>query len=247
MATLSGKSVLVTGANRGIGKAVVAELLERGVARVYAGTRQPLDHPDGRVVPLTLDITDSAQVAAAAETVGPLDLLVNNAGLALLGDDLSDDAMLEQHMAVNLFGTYRVTQAFLPALLESRGAILTMLSTSSWANMPLLPGYSVSKAASYSLTQGLRAHLAPRGVRVHAAIIGVVDTDMTALFDIPKAAPDDVARRILDGLERDEDEIFPDVNSEMLAEPWQGGFLKAMEVEYAALVAAPAPTPDAAE
>lgn len=239
MATLSGKSVLVTGANRGIGEAVVRELLNRDVARVYAGTRRPLEHPDARVVPLTLDITDPAQVAAAAEAVESLDLLVNNAGLALFGDDLSDVAMLERHIAVNLIGTHRVTRAMLPALIASRGAVLSMLSTSSWANMPLLPGYSVSKAASFSLLQGLRAHLAGQGVRVHAAVIGVVDTDMTALFDIPKAAPDDVAVRILDGLERDEDEIFPDDNSELIAEAWRTGFLKTMETEYAALVAGP--------
>jgi NAD(P)-dependent dehydrogenase (short-subunit alcohol dehydrogenase family) len=105
--------------------------------------------------------------------------------------------------------------------------------------MPLLPGYSVSKAAAFSLMQGLRAHLAPRGVRVHAAIIGVVDTDMTALWDVPKAAPADVAARILDGLERGEEEIFPDANSEPLAEGWRTSAFKAMADQYAALVADP--------
>ncbi|NUR31781.1 MAG: SDR family NAD(P)-dependent oxidoreductase [Catenulispora sp.] len=237
MSTLSGKSVLVTGANRGIGKALVDELLARGVARVHAGTRQPLVHSDERVVPLTLDVTDAAQVRAAAETVESLDLLVNNAGVALLGDDLSDVAQLERHFAVNVFGAFAVTQTVLPALLDSRGAILNMLSTSSWANMPLLPGYSVSKAAAFSLTQGLRAHLAHRGVRVHAAIIGVVDTDMTKVFEVPKASPAAVAGAILDGLERGEDEIFPDAGSQMIADAWRGSAFKAMELEYAALLA----------
>ena len=129
MSTLSGTSVLVTGANRGIGKALVEEALARGAARVYAGTRKPLAHPDDRVVPLTLDVTDTAQIRAAAEVVESLDLLVNNAGLALWGDDLSDPGLLHQHFAVNVFGTLGVTQALLPALTASRGAVLTMLST----------------------------------------------------------------------------------------------------------------------
>ena len=236
MSTMSGKTVLVTGANRGIGKALAGEALARGAERVYAGTRQPLGYRDDRVVPLTLDITDAAQVRAAAEAVGSLDLLINNAGLAIWGDDLSDQRLLEQHFAVNVFGTFAVTRSFVPALVESQGAVVNILSTSSWANMPLLPSYSVSKAAAFSLTQGLRAYLAGQGVRVHAAMIGTVDTDMTKAFDIPKAAPETVATNIFDGLLRGEDEIFPDPMAEVLADSWRAGALKAMELEYAALV-----------
>jgi len=103
--TLAGRVVLVTGANRGIGQALVEEALRRGAKRVYAGTRQPLAHSDGRVTPLTLDVTNAAQTQAAADRVESLDILINNAGLALY-DDLSDRAALEQHLAVNLFGTY---------------------------------------------------------------------------------------------------------------------------------------------
>jgi NAD(P)-dependent dehydrogenase (short-subunit alcohol dehydrogenase family) len=117
--TIADKAVLVTGANRGIGQALVAEALRRGAKRVYAGTRQPMAHPDGRVTPLTLDVTNPAQTTAAAEQVDALDVLVNNAGLALY-DDLRDRAALERHLAVNLFGTYGVTQAFLPLLTRSR-------------------------------------------------------------------------------------------------------------------------------
>jgi NAD(P)-dependent dehydrogenase (short-subunit alcohol dehydrogenase family) len=237
MSTLSGRTVLVTGANRGIGKALVGEALTRGAARVYAGTRQPLGYSDARVVPLTLDVTDADQVRAAADAVGSLDLLINNAGLAIWDDDLSDQSVLEQHFAVNVFGTFAMTRTLLPALIESRGAVLNILSTSSWANMPLLPSYSVSKAAAFSLTQGLRAYLASQGVRVHAAIIGTVDTDMTKAFDIPKAAPETVAVNIFDGLLRGEDEIFPDPMAELIADAWRTSALKAMEVEYAALVA----------
>src|SRR6266702_3436317 len=115
--TIADKTVLITGANRGIGKALVEEALRRGAKRVYAGTRQPLDHSDGRVTPLTLDVTNAAQIQAAVESVDSLDVLINNAGLALY-DDLSDRAALEQSLAVNLFGPYRVTQAFLPLLTE---------------------------------------------------------------------------------------------------------------------------------
>src|SRR5690348_14807231 len=113
--TFADRAVLVTGANRGIGQALVEEALRRGARRVYAGTRQPLNHADARVTPLFLDVTDAAQIQAAVERVDALDLLINNAGVALY-DDLSDRALLEQHLAVNLFGTYGMTQAFLPLL-----------------------------------------------------------------------------------------------------------------------------------
>ena len=116
--TIADKTVLVTGANRGIGQALVADALRRGAKRVYAGTRQPLAHPDGRVTPLTLDVTNPAQIQAAAEQVDALDLLINNAGIWLY-DDLSDRAMLEEHLAVNFYGTWGVTQAFLPLLTRS--------------------------------------------------------------------------------------------------------------------------------
>ncbi|HET6920234.1 MAG TPA: SDR family NAD(P)-dependent oxidoreductase [Jiangellaceae bacterium] len=133
--TLEGRAVLVTGANRGIGQALVEEALRRGAKRVYAGTRQPLAHPDGRVTPLILDVTNAAQIQAAVESVKSLDILINNAGIALF-DDLSDRAVLDQHLAVNLFGTYGVTQAFLPLLTRSRGAIVNNVSMMALAPVP---------------------------------------------------------------------------------------------------------------
>ena len=136
--TIANSTVLVTGAHRGIGRALVEEALRRGAKRVYAGTRQPLAHPDGRVMPLTLDVTDAAQTQAAVERVESLDVLINNAGLAFY-DDLSDRAALERHLAVNLFGTYGVTQAFLPSLTRSRGAIVNVLSNTSLAPLPFIP------------------------------------------------------------------------------------------------------------
>jgi len=237
---IEGKTVLVTGANRGIGQALVTEALRRGAARVYAGTRQALAHPDARVTPLNLDVTDAAQIQAAAESVESLDILVNNAGIALY-DDLSERAALEQHLAVNLFGTYGVIQAFLPLLTDSQGAIVNNVSTMALAPFPFTPAYAISKAAAFNLTQSLRALLAGRGVRVHAALTGPTDTDMTRGFDIPKASPESVARAIFEGVENDEEDIFPDPMSASIADSWRNGAVKAMERENAAFVTA-APT-----
>ncbi len=235
--TIADRAVLVTGANRGIGKALAAEALRRGAKRVYAGTRQPLAHPDGRVTPLTLDITNAAQTQAAAGSVDSLDILINNAGLALY-DDLSDRATLERHLAVNLFGTYGVTQAFLPLLTRSRGAIVNVLSVTAWAALPFIPAYSISKAAAFSLTQSLRALLAGRGVRVHAVMTGYVDTDMSRGLDIPKASAESVARAIFNGVEKGEEDIFPDPMSASMAESWRSGAAKALERQNAALARA---------
>jgi len=234
---IADKTVLVTGANRGIGQALVTEALRRGAKRVYAGTRQPLAHPDGRVTPVTLDVTRPAQIRAAVQSVDSLDLLVNNAGLALY-DDLSDRAVLEQHLAVNLYGSYDVTQAFLPLLTRSRGAIVNNTSAMALAPFPFTPAYAISKAAAFNLTQSLRALLAARGVRVHAVLTGPTDTDMTRGFDIPKASPDSVARAIFDGVQNGEEDIFPDPMSAAIADSWRNGAVKAMERENAAFVAA---------
>jgi NAD(P)-dependent dehydrogenase (short-subunit alcohol dehydrogenase family) len=235
--TIAGKTVLVTGANRGIGQALVTEALARGAERVYAGTRQPLAHPDPRVTPLALDVTSTAQIQAAANQVESLDILINNAGVALF-DDLSDRAALDQHLAVNLFGPHAVIQAFLPQLARSRGAIVNNVSTMALAPLPLTPAYAISKAAAFSLTQSLRALLAGRGVRVHAVLTGPTDTDMTRGFDIPKASPQSVARAIFDGLDHDEQDIFPDPASQTLADSWHHGAVKALERQNAAFVTA---------
>ena len=233
--TIADKAVLVTGANRGIGQALVAEALSRGVKRVYAATRRPVTHSDRRVTPVTLDVTNAAQIQGAVDQIETLDILVNNAGLAL-DDDLSDPSMLERHLAVNLFGTYNVTRAFLSLLTGSGGAIVNNLSMNALAPLPLIPAYSISKAAAFNLTQSLRVLLAARGVRVHAVLTGPVDTDMTRGLDIPKAAPESVARAIFDGVEQGQEEIFPDAMSQSLAQSWRGGAAKTLERQYAALL-----------
>ena len=234
---IADKAVLVTGANRGIGEALVEGALRRGATRVYAGTRQPLAHSDRRVTPLTLDVTDVEQMTAAAERVESLDILFNNAGLGRF-DDLGDRAALEQHLAVNLFGTYGVTQAFLPLLTRSRGAIVNVVSLAAFAAVPVMPAYSVSKAAAFSLSQSLRALLAGRGVSVHAVLAGPVDTDMSRDLEIPKASPGTVARAILDGVEHGEEDIFPDPMSGSMAASWRNGAAKELERQNAGLVEA---------
>jgi NAD(P)-dependent dehydrogenase (short-subunit alcohol dehydrogenase family) len=235
--TIANKTVLVTGANRGIGAALVEEALRRGARRVYAGARRPVTHEDGRVTPLTLDVTNAAQIQRAVEEVDTLDILINNAGVALY-DDLSDPSVLEQHFAVNLFGMHGVTQAFLPKLISSKGSVVNNLSANALAPLPLIPAYSISKAAAFNMTQSLRVLLASRGVHVHAVLTGVVDTDMTKGFDIPKASPETVARGIFDGVDNGQDEIFPDPMSESLAQSWRSGAAKALERQYAAVLAA---------
>ncbi|MGH2895764.1 MAG: SDR family NAD(P)-dependent oxidoreductase [Solirubrobacteraceae bacterium] len=235
--TFEAKTVLVTGANRGIGKALVEEALRRGVTRVYAGTRRPLAHADERVTAVPLDVTDAAQIQAAVGEVGSLDVLINIAGMQPF-DDLSDRAVMEQALAVNLFGTYSVTETFLPLLSEARGAIVNVVSLAAFAAVPVIPAYSISKAAMFSLTQSLRALLAGSGVSVHAVMAGPVDTDMTRGLEVPKVSAQSVARGILDGVENGEEEIFPDPLSESLAESWRGGAVKAFERQNAALVQA---------
>ena len=208
---IAGKAILVTGANRGIGQALVAEALRRGAGRVYAGTRRPLAHPDERVTPIPLDVTDPAQIRDAAGQIGSLDILISNAGIQPF-DDLTDPAVIEQALDVNLFGTYRVIQGFLPMLTRSRGTIVNNLSLLALAPLPLIPAYSISKAAAFSMTQSLRG------------------------LQIPKASPESVAGAIFDAVGRGEEDIFPDPMTQSIAGSWRGGPAKALERQNAALL-----------
>ena len=232
---ITDKTVLITGANRGIGQALVHEALKRGAQHVYAASRQPLIHSDARVTSLTFDLTDAAQIQAAAKEGDSLDVLVNNAGISLV-DELDDRDALDQHLAVNLFGTYAATQAFLPMLTRSRGAVVNVVSLAAFAPVPVMPAYSVSKAAMFSLTQSQRALFAGRGIDVHAVLAGPVDTDMSRDLDIPKASPASVAAAIFDGVENGEEEIFPDPMSQPMAEGWRNGQAKAFERGTAAML-----------
>ncbi len=236
---IENKAILITGANRGIGLALVNEALKRGAKRVYAGTRGGLQHPDPRVTPLTLDVTDASQIQKAVETVGELDLLINNAGVAIY-DDLSNLEIVERHLAVNFLGLLKMTNAFLPALRRSKGAVINNLSLAGLAPLPIIPSYSISKAAALNLTQSLRALLAGEGVAVHAAILGPVDTDMNRDFEIPKASPEAAAAGIFNGFANGDEEIFPDTASQSVAEAWRNGVSKALERDFRAFVPAAA-------
>lgn len=235
--TFVGKTVLVTGANRGLGQALVEEALKRGAKRVYAGTRRTFSHSDARVVPVALDVTDDDQIQRALAQVESLDVLINNAGVSI-NDDLSDRAVLERHLAVNAFGPWSVTQAFLPLLTRTHGAVVNVLSTAAAAAVPIIPAYSASKAAAWSLSQSLRALLATRGVSVHAVMAGPMDTEMSRELPIAKASTESVARAIFDAVQAGEDDIFPDPISATLAESWRTGAVKEMERQNAALVSA---------
>ena len=232
---ITNKTVLITGANRGIGRALVDEALRRGAKRVYAGTRGTFQHADKRVTPLTLDVTNASQIQRAASEIESLDILINNAGIYLY-DDLSNPEIIEQHLAVNVFGSLKVTRALLPLLRRSKGAIVNNLSLTAFAPVPITPAYSISKAAALNMTQSLRALLAREGVSVHGVLLGPVDTDMTRGLEIPKAAPESVAQGIFDGLEKKEEDIFPDPVSNSMAEGWRTGVAKAFERQFAGFV-----------
>lgn len=211
MTTLTDQIVLVTGANRGIGAEFVSQLLDRGVAKVYAAARDTsgVDTSDPRVVPLTLDVTDAASIARAAETAGDVSVVVNNAGISLVAPlHSADPASLRQEMEVNFFGPVAVAAAFTEQVAERSGAIVNVASALSW--LALGGSYSASKAALWSATDSLRVELAPRGVQVVGVHMGYVDTDMTSGVDAPKAEPGDIVRQVLDGLEAGDHEVLAD-------------------------------------
>jgi len=229
---IENKTVLITGANRGIGQALVNEALRRGAKRVYAGTRGAPIIADERVTPLTLDVTNIEQIQRAVDTVDALDVLINNAGIALY-DDLSDSRAIEQSLAVNLFGSFNVTRAFLPLLKRSKGAVINNLSLLALGPLPIIPAYCISKAAALNMTQSQRALLSREGVTVHGVFLGPVDTDMNRGLDIPKASPESAAVGIFDGLDKGEEDIFPDPASLSIADGWGAGVAKAFERQYA--------------
>lgn len=232
---IENKTILITGANRGIGRALVNEALRRGAKRVYAGTRGTLQNADERVTPLTLDVTSVSQIQRAVAEVDTLDVLINNAGVAIY-DDLSNLDVIEQHLAVNFLGPLKMTHAFLPLLRRSNGAIVNNLSLAGLAALPVIPAYSISKAAAFNMTQSLRALLAGQGVTVHAVVLGPIDTEMNRGFEIPKASPESAAVGIFDGLEKGEEDIFPDPASQSIAATWHTGASKALERQFAAFV-----------
>lgn len=211
---LKGSTVLVTGANRGLGRALVQAAREAGVARVYAAARDPSSIAAGAAIePVRLDITDGEQVAAAAERCADVNILINNAGVAsfqpALGAPTTDGARRE--METNYFGTLAMCRAFAPVLKRNGGgALVNILSVVSWFNVPMQGSYSASKAAEWSLTKAARFELRAQGTLVAGVYAGYIDTDMTAGIAFPKSSAAEIAARIMAGIESGSEEILAD-------------------------------------
>ena len=211
---ISSCTALVTGANRGLGRHFATELLKRG-AKVYAGARNPESIDVEGAIALAVDVTDQASVTAAAPAAGDVTLLINNAGLAadvnLLTGDLEG---AHREMATNYFGTLSMVRAFTPVIAgNGGGGILNVLSVLSWLSLPDSSGYCASKSAAWSMTNAVRAELADRGIVVTALHVGLMDTDMAAGFDGPKANPADVAAQAIDAVAAGAYEVLADDTS----------------------------------
>lgn len=207
---ISGAAALVTGGNRGFGRAMVEELLDRGAAKVYATSRSPQPRGDERVIPLVVDVGDDRSVAAAAEAAADVSIVVNNAGISLntpvLDAPLSD---IRAELDTNLFGLIRVAREFAPVLARHpSSSLVNVLSVLSW--LAFGKGYEISKAAAWSATNSMRVGLRDQGTIVTALHVGYMDTDMTAGLDAPKIDPREVARQVADGILVGEYEILAD-------------------------------------
>jgi len=221
---ISDSIVFLSGANRGLGRALLDELLERGAGRVYAAARDPrqLGGLPNAVVPIALDLTSPAKITAAAKQAADVTLLLNNASAAVFADPVSADRdAMWREVQTNYLGTVDLTRALLPALQRApEGAVVNVLSLLALASAPPMAGYSASKAALHSYTQALRGALAGTSVSVHGVYPGGIDTDMLAGVDAPKTAPAVVARLLCDGLEAGQEDIFPDPTSEQMSQMW---------------------------
>jgi NAD(P)-dependent dehydrogenase (short-subunit alcohol dehydrogenase family) len=209
---IEGSTALVTGANRGIGKALAEELLTRGAAKVYAGVRDARSVTDPRLVPVELDVTDAEQVAAVAKELTDVDIVVNNAGVGSAATPLRatlDDARAE--LEVNYLGLISTTQAFAPTVAANGGgAFVNVLSVASWVGTPILATYAASKSAAWGWTNAARVELKRQGTQVLGVHVGFVDTDLTAGLDVDKVAPATVATSVIDALEAGESEVLVD-------------------------------------
>ena len=210
MTAFADRAVLVTGANRGMGREYVSQLLDRGVAKVYAAARDPrtIDATDPRVVPLALDVTDPGSIARAAELADDVSVLINNAGILRGASLLADTSVLRLEPRAHLFGPLALVSAFTARLVQRAGAVVNVASVLSW--LPLGGSYGVSKAALWSATDSLRTELTGKGVQVVGVYVGYVDTDMTAAVQAPKSDADAVVRQVLDGVEAGALEVLAD-------------------------------------
>src|SRR4051812_37956232 len=208
--SLDGRTVLVTGANGGLGEQFVIQALERGASKVYAAARTPRKWDDARIEAIALDITDPTAVAAAATLAGDVDLLINNAAIAPAGDSMSgSEEELRRIFETNFFGNLRVANAFAPVLAtHGGGTILNVLSAASWIG--LSTRYSVSKAAMWSATNGLRFQLQDQKTQVIGLLVGMIDTPMSSRWDVPKVSAASVVAQAYDGVADGAMEILAD-------------------------------------
>ncbi len=235
---LQQSAVFVTGANRGIGRALVAELVKTGAKRIYAAARKTDELGDlpGNVVPVKLDITDRQAVTAAAQAADDTTILINNAGVLAFGSLLDSPLeMIARDLETNYYGTLNMIRAFAPVIEQNGGgAIANVLTLVSLASMGGIGGYSASKAAAFSLTQAVRAELKLKNISVHAIFPGAIDTEMIAAMEIPKTSPQTVAAAIVRGIEAGEEDIFPDPMAAQMSQVWQQN-PKALEQAFAAM------------
>ena len=212
-------TVLVTGANRGLGLAFTQALLTRGARKVYAAARNPASITQSGVHPLRLDITHSDDVAAAAELASDVTMVINNAGIAEIGGFLAADSedVTRRTFETNFFSMLRMSKAFAPVLrANGGGALLNVLSVVSWVNNGAMAAYAASKSAAWSLTNALRMELAPQGTQVLALHMGFVDTELARGIDAPKSSAEEIVRRALDALESGSDEVLADVRTQQV-------------------------------
>lgn len=231
MTDLQGATVLVTGANGGLGTEFVRQALDLGASRVYATARRPRTWDDTRIVPLVLDVTDPGSVRSAAQAAGDVTIVVNNAGVSGTGSLLESEVdEVERVFATNTFGALRVAKAFAPVLgRNGGGALVDVHSVLSW--IALAGGYSASKAAFWSITNSLRLELAPQGTQVLGAFLGYTDTPMTAALDVDKADPADIVGQIWDGVLKGDHEVLAD----QISRDVRAGLSSPVEVLYPTL------------
>ena len=215
---IQGKTALVTGANRGLGLAYAKALLAAGAAKVYAGARDPATVTQPGVVPVKLDVTSLDDVTKAAAQLSDVDIVINNAGIALMGTNLLEDGGekdLRAQLDTNVWGILNVSRAFAPVLrANGGGALVNMLSVLSWLSRPHSATYSISKAAAWALTNGLRNDMRDQGTLVIGVHAGLIDTDMAKELTGPKTSADDIALRVIEGLQNGDEEVLADAVSQ---------------------------------
>ena len=242
--TIKGKTALVSGANRGIGKAITEALLDNGAKKVYACARNVASLNDlktkyeDRLIPVELDVTKDESIAYVANTATDIDILVNNAGVLVPGNFTFGNMLesMQTNFDVNVWGLAKLTNAFFNKMKASESAaIVSISSVAGLANMPVASTYSASKAAVHSIVQGLRGELRDSNVLVCGVYPGPIDTDMAKGFEMEKDSPENVAKNVIRGIEEGVEDIFPDVMSQQVGAGYMAS-PKAVETQFGGIV-----------